>query len=377
MFGQSQVIDGREFSLNELKIGGNETFSNGPFGSDLLTSELTDEGVPVIYIRDIRNGTFKWKSDVFVTEEKAKQLINCQVKSGDVLIAKVGDPPGISAIYPKGMGMGIITQDVIRVRLNQKLILPSYFSFYLNSDLGKALIKKISIEGTRNRFALGDFKKSKISVPSIALQNQFAAIVEKTEALKNEYTQSLKELEQLFGSLSQRAFKGELELSKLDIAHLMPLPTEEPEPLVIKEEPKEKEVKIKPPKKEEEKPESKRAWDEVSSQGVAEWVKKRYRGYHFSSEMLLRFLQEKHLTIVDYHSSEELKKSPQLNGTQDFKEFIFSAVSKENPFLKLEQVFYNAEEESIPLQITEEDFELIKNRSLKERSGIYFKIIEN
>jgi hypothetical protein len=72
-----------------------------------------------------------------------------------------------------------------------------------------------------------------------------------------------------------------------------------------------------------------------------------------------------------------LKKYPQLNGTQDFKEFIFSAVSKENPFLKLEQVFYNAEQENIPLQITEEDFELIKNRSAKERSGIYFKIVEN
>lgn len=44
-------------------------------------------------------------------------------------------------------------------------------------------------------------------------KNQFPAIVEKVEALKAKYQQSLVELENLYGSLSQRAFKGELDLS--------------------------------------------------------------------------------------------------------------------------------------------------------------------
>lgn len=56
-----------------------------------------------------------------------------------------------------------------------------------------------------------------ISIPSppIELQNQFAAIVEKVESIKSKYTQSLAELENLYGSLSQRAFKGELDVSKI------------------------------------------------------------------------------------------------------------------------------------------------------------------
>ncbi len=44
----------------------------------------------------------------------------------------------------------------------------------------------------------------------IELQTQFAQIVEKTEALKSQYQQSLSELENLYGSLSQKAFRGEL-----------------------------------------------------------------------------------------------------------------------------------------------------------------------
>jgi len=42
------------------------------------------------------------------------------------------------------------------------------------------------------------------------LKNQFAEIVEKVEAMKETYSESLRELENLYGSLSQRAFKGEL-----------------------------------------------------------------------------------------------------------------------------------------------------------------------
>lgn len=48
----------------------------------------------------------------------------------------------------------------------------------------------------------------------IDIQNQFAEIVQKTEALKTQYQQSLIELENLYGSLSQRAFKGELKIKR-------------------------------------------------------------------------------------------------------------------------------------------------------------------
>jgi type I restriction enzyme S subunit len=56
------------------------------------------------------------------------------------------------------------------------------------------------------------FEHYKVVIPPIELQTQFARIVEKTEALKSQYQQSLTELENLYGSLSQKAFKGELTL---------------------------------------------------------------------------------------------------------------------------------------------------------------------
>lgn len=59
-----------------------------------------------------------------------------------------------------------------------------------------------------------------IPIPAEELQNQFALIVEKVEALKSRYQQSLADLETLYGALSQQAFKGELDLSRVPMPSL-------------------------------------------------------------------------------------------------------------------------------------------------------------
>ena len=53
-------------------------------------------------------------------------------------------------------------------------------------------------------------KSIKIKLPPVANQNLFGKIYYKAETLKTQYQQSLKEFENLYGSLSQKAFKGEL-----------------------------------------------------------------------------------------------------------------------------------------------------------------------
>lgn len=52
-------------------------------------------------------------------------------------------------------------------------------------------------------------RETKITLPPLSLQQQFAEIVNKTEALKEKQKQSELELENLFQSLMQKAFKGE------------------------------------------------------------------------------------------------------------------------------------------------------------------------
>ncbi|MBM9521123.1 restriction endonuclease subunit S [Desulforhopalus vacuolatus] len=152
-------------------------FVNGPFGSDLLSSELREEGVPVIYIRDLKTTGYKRVSTVFVSKEKANQLEVCKTVSGDILIAKVGDPPGDACIYPKDEPVAIITQDVIRIRVNQEEVSAHYLTMLLNSNYGKLVIDDISVESTRKRVSLGDFKSTRFPRPPFEEQVKIACYI--------------------------------------------------------------------------------------------------------------------------------------------------------------------------------------------------------
>jgi type I restriction enzyme S subunit len=178
--GQVPAHWSRPMKLGSMADQHRHAFVNGPFGSDLLTSELVSEGVPVIYIRDIKPAGYLRVSEWCVTQEKADQLAFCNVLPGDILVAKVGDPPGLSAVYPYDQPEGIVTQDVIRLRVDPKICIPEFLKYLLNSNYGRTLIDNISVESTRTRVGLGDYKQLKFVLPNVTEQ---AAIV---SMLRNE-----------------------------------------------------------------------------------------------------------------------------------------------------------------------------------------------
>ena len=66
------------------------------------------------------------------------------------------------------------------------------------------------VGGAIKRLTLMRIKNIKVVMPPIELQNQFADFVKQVDKLKFEMEKSLKELEDNFNSLMQKAFKGEL-----------------------------------------------------------------------------------------------------------------------------------------------------------------------
>lgn len=158
--------------MRQLAARGRSTFVNGPFGSDLLTTELTLSGVPVIYIRDISRGSYQRVSKAHVTADKADSLKFCNVIAGDVLVAKVGDPPGTAATYPRGEPDGIVTQDVIRIRPDTSRVIADYLVTYLNSRAGRVAVGPVVVESTRGRVSLPDLRAVPIILPTLPEQRR-------------------------------------------------------------------------------------------------------------------------------------------------------------------------------------------------------------
>ncbi len=53
--------------------------------------------------------------------------------------------------------------------------------------------------------------------PPFSLLNQFDSIAEKAESIKTLFRKSMNELENLYSALSQKAFKGKLDLSRIPL----------------------------------------------------------------------------------------------------------------------------------------------------------------
>lgn len=199
--------DWQEKTLNCFSTMKRNSFVNGPFGSDLLSSDMQlDGGVPVVYIRDICDGRYIRKSEVFVTFEKAEKLSACKTKYGDILISKVGDPPCEAAIYT-GTENAIVTQDVIRVSTGSRA-LSEFLTYVLNSDIGKRQVKRIKITGTRERVSLTDFKKLKFLSPPLPEQIKIAEILSTWDNAINTVQKLLANSQQQKKALMQQLLTG-------------------------------------------------------------------------------------------------------------------------------------------------------------------------
>lgn len=137
----------------------------GPFGSNLKVSDYTTSGVPLIFVRNIRAETFADAGGHFVSAAKARELSTHTARAGDLLITKMGDPPGDACLYPFGSPDAIITADCIKWTLHPALATRSYFAAFINSALGRSQIAAITKGVAQQKVSLERFRQIAIALP--------------------------------------------------------------------------------------------------------------------------------------------------------------------------------------------------------------------
>ncbi len=177
----------------------------GPFGTQLSKDEYYTSGVAVWEIPQINSG-FTTQPIHFLTVEKANQLEAYSLRSGDIAMSRKGNV-GRCAVFPETMEDGIIHSDVLRIRINNDLVLPVFLMHQLHySGAVQHQIELVSSGAIMAGINVTKLKQIVVHIPPMELQQQFAAFVAQVDKSKSVVQKSLQELETLKKSLMQQYF---------------------------------------------------------------------------------------------------------------------------------------------------------------------------
>ena len=210
MFGDPEGNGWEIKTIEDVLAPRKGAIRTGPFGSNLLHSEFVAEGIAVLGIDNAVQNKFAPGKPRFITEEKYQSLKHYTVHPGDVLITIMGTC-GRCAIVPDNIPTAINTKHLCCISLDRKKCLPEFLhSYFLLHPMAKSYLAQTAKGAIMDGLSGGVIKRMPIPEVPMPLQKQYAKLVKNRTALVDRLTHQLAESENLFSSLQQRAFRGEL-----------------------------------------------------------------------------------------------------------------------------------------------------------------------
>ena len=183
-------------------------------GGVFKSSDYVKNGIPLIRIGSVNKGYFDDRETVFIPETYIKTHKKYLVYPNDLLITLTGTvgKNDYGNVFKLGNDYEkyYLNQRVAKFEINETKIDSVFFEFYLKQNEIKKLLTSVSRGVRQANISNEDIYNLEIILPSINLQNQFAERVAMIEAQKQQAQLELAKSEELFNSLLQKAFKGEL-----------------------------------------------------------------------------------------------------------------------------------------------------------------------
>jgi len=173
------------FLIEDVVAKEKNALKAGPFGSDLRKEYYVNSGYK-IYGQEqvIRENPFF--GDYYISEEKFKQLENCSVQAGDVLISLVGTY-GKLLIIPEQFEPGIINPRLMKITFDKTKVNPYYFKYFFQSEALKRALADNTHGGTMDILNLGIVRKLRLPLPPLKFQNDFNVFIKQIDKSKVVY----------------------------------------------------------------------------------------------------------------------------------------------------------------------------------------------
>jgi type I restriction enzyme S subunit len=190
-------------------------------GEDRAFSSPNEVGV--LKISAVTKGTFDPTEFKVVDKAQIAKKLRF-VSRGDFLFSRANTVELVAAccVVSQDYAQLFLPDKLWVLTLNPELVNPQFFNYLLKNEQYRDVVRNLASGGHDSmlNISMKKFMTLDVPCPPVDIQNQFSCVVEKVEGIKFNYQQNLTDLETLYGALSQQAFKGGLDLSRV------PLPIE-------------------------------------------------------------------------------------------------------------------------------------------------------
>ena len=187
---------------------------DGPQNGLYKHSNDYGNGVPILRIDSFYDGVVNDIDKLKRVRASEDEINLFQIYENNIVINRVNSRShlGKCAIIPKLLEPTVFESNMMRIEVDVEKVIPRYFSqIFSHSSTKKQILGRAKDAVNQASINQQDVKSFIIPLPPIKLQNDFAKIASQIESLKSQIIQQQTHSEDLFQSLMQQAFKGELE----------------------------------------------------------------------------------------------------------------------------------------------------------------------
>ena len=184
MFGS--IHDGKfeMKTLPEIVRNDKNSIKRGPFGGALKKDDFVDEGYLVYEQRHAIHNDFDY-AKYYITQEKYEDMIGFKVVPGDLIISCSGVTLGRIAEVPNGAKAGIINQALLKLSLNQELMMNTFFiQQFRGEEIQEILFGFSRGSGIPNMPSMSEVKAVKFVCPPLEMQKQYCDFVHQVDKSK-------------------------------------------------------------------------------------------------------------------------------------------------------------------------------------------------
>ena len=165
--------------VSELAAPRKYAINGGPFGSKLVSRDYVDEGVPVIRGTNLSTDSmFSFENFVYVSEEKANELLANNAHPGDLVFTQRGTL-GQVGLIPEDSEYKrfVISQSQMKLTVDRKKADPYFVYLYFRSPLTVQEIENRKITSGVPHINLGILKDFKVPLPKLSTQKGITSIL--------------------------------------------------------------------------------------------------------------------------------------------------------------------------------------------------------